>query len=107
MRDIEIQLSYSLRDIVLFSLDNLELEQSDLAARELALIIAEQIDIARDKQQARNIAELSSKLTTLMVELNMTPKARKAIKTLIKEEGSNEHADAARILEELQAAAPK
>lgn len=97
-------MSYSMHEALLYALDGLELEQTDMAARELALIIAQQIDIAREKQSLRNVAELASKLTTLMVELMITPKARKAIKTLIKEEGSNEQSDAARILRELQEA---
>lgn len=92
----------TLKEVLLFALDGLQLEQTDMAARELALIIAEHIDIARESKQIRNIAELSGKLTTLMVELNMTPKARKAIKTFTEEGVANEHAFAARVLEELQ-----
>lgn len=93
----------TLREVLIYALDGLQLEQTDMAARELALIIAEQIDIARDKGQIRNVAELSSKLTTLMVELQLTPKARKAIRALTKEEGvANEHAYAAQVLKELQ-----
>lgn len=93
----------SLKETLLFALESVKLEQEDSATRELALILAEQIDIARDTKQLRTVAELSSKLITILVEMQMTPKARKTIKALTKEGAvTDDNSDAARALRELQ-----
>lgn len=98
-----------MREVMEMALSALDLKPEDEAAKELALIIAEQIDIERYKTRpsARTIAELSAKLTTLMGELMMTPKARKAVKTLATGEADHEYDDAARILKQLQESTPK
>ena len=53
-----------------------ELDERDQAARELARIYAETVDIARIKRDSKTIGDIGPKLTALLKELHMTPASR-------------------------------
>jgi hypothetical protein len=72
------------------ALSALDLEEEDYAARDLAIIYAEIIETAHAQSNKRTVLDFGPKLTTLLSELLMTPKARAALIKTSKEVDADE-----------------